>query len=223
MRKRKPPKTASLRYEKELFLYGYQTMVGIDEAGRGAWAGPVTAGAVCLPKPTQDLTSRLAGVRDSKQMTALQREKLVDTIKSEALAWGVGSASNQEIDRLGIVPATHLAMIRALEHLQSQFPKITPDCLLLDSMDWNDCPFDYHQKHIKKGDQNSLSIAAASVLAKTWRDAWMRELSEEIPQYGFANHKGYGTAFHQKVLNEIGASPFHRRSFAPVRMVIERG
>jgi ribonuclease HII len=219
---RKRSKTAGLRYEREHWLRGHCYTVGIDEAGRGAWAGPVVAAAVSLPYPDGDLQERLNGVRDSKQMSARQRESLVDTIKATAVAWGIGSASSDEIDQIGIVPATRLAMRRALDELVYRSPGFQPDCLLLDSIRWDDAPVDCCQEHIVRGDSESLSIAAASVLAKVWRDDFMRDLDEEFPAYGFAAHKGYGTVQHKNALQQVGATPLHRKYFAPVKAVIEK-
>ncbi len=143
-------------------------------------------------------------------MTPRQRSLLVDTIKSIAIGWGVGSASAAEIDQMGIVPATKLAMQRALDMVN-----LEPDCLMLDSLAWPEQKIP--QISIVKGDTLSLSIAAASVIAKVWRDEFMRELDKQYPQYGFAVHKGYGTAKHQAALNEFGPSEIHRLSFAPLR------
>ncbi len=202
--------TASLQYEHQYWKSGCHKIIGLDEVGRGTWAGPVAAGAVCLPIERKDLQKVLIGVRDSKQMTPRQRSLLVDTIKSIAIGWGVGSASAAEIDQMGIVPATKLAMQRALDMVN-----LEPDCLMLDSLAWPEQKIP--QISIVKGDTLSLSIAAASVIAKVWRDEFMRELDKQYPQYGFAVHKGYGTAKHQAALNEFGPSEIHRLSFAPLR------
>jgi len=211
-------KTASLKFEVDLLAQGYHRIVGIDEVGRGAWAGPVVAGAVCLPLERDDLAQTLAGVYDSKQVSARAREALIDGIKSTALGWGIGSAEAAEIDAVGIVPATCRAMQRALDHMLEQFPQVQPDFLLLDSIRWQELS----QKKIAyqaivHGDSLSLSIAAASVLAKVTRDSWMVEYDTQYPQYGFASHKGYGVPKHQAALREYGASPLHRMSFAPLR------
>jgi ribonuclease HII len=207
-------KTASLIYEHQFQQSGCAKIMGLDEAGRGTWAGPVTAGAVCLPIDRKDLTKTLTGVRDSKQMTPRQRTQLVERIKEIALAWGVGSASSAEIDDLGIVAATKLAMRRAYDMAAMQ-----PDCLLLDSLAWPEMHIP--QICLVKGDTLSLSIAAASVIAKVWRDEHMHELAKQYPLYAFGAHKGYGTAKHQAALEAHGPSPIHRRTFAPVRKVIE--
>lgn len=210
-------KTASLQHERQYLLYGCRNIVGIDEAGRGAWAGPVAAGAVCLPIERKTLPTELAGVRDSKQMTPRQRANLVSTIKTTATAWGIGSASSAEIDTFGIVPATKLAMTRALEHLSIQFPDFVADCLFLDSMPWPEAPVACRLVSILKGDQHSLSIAAASVLAKTWRDEHMNDLEKQHPGYDLGVHKGYGTAKHQAALKSLGVCGVHRMSYKPVR------
>ena len=180
-------------------------MAGIDEAGRGALAGPVVAGAVILPEDA-GLETKLKGVRDSKQMTAIGRELWAAVIKNIAAGWAVGFASHDEIDEQGIVTATLLAMRRALEQLP-----YTPHHLLVDylSIPGYPCP----QTALVKGDARSLSIAAASILAKTSRDALMIAMDEQAPDYGFAAHKGYGTQAHLQALAHFGFSPFHRRSF----------
>ncbi len=211
---RKPPLTASLKPENDLLERGYRLIIGIDEAGRGAWAGPVYAGAVCLPLDRADLSMVLAGVRDSKQMTARSRSILIAQIQTVALAWGVGSASAAEIDSLGIVPATCLAMRRALEAAAAS---LTPEYLLLDSIKCADIDtwgYPYHA--MVGGDRLSLSIAAASVLAKVSRDEHMRQMHLLYPDYGFSIHKGYGTARHHHALNTIGTCPIHRMSFSPM-------
>lgn len=219
--KRKRRKTASLRHEKQYLEQGLTRILGIDEAGRGPWAGPVVAGAVCLPINNPKLNLLLKGVNDSKKLTPRQRAELVDRIKDTAVAWGIGSASNVEIDDLGIVPATFVAMERALLAVDVQSPGFEPDCLFLDSMLWiarRQTP----QVSIVEGDGRSLSIAAASVLAKVWRDEHMLELDAAYPQYGFAQHKGYGTVQHQNALELHGASPVHRQSFKPVHNVVKQ-
>ena len=198
--------TPNLKFENEIWL-AYKNIAGLDEAGRGALAGPVCVGAVILPNNQTHLTKTLSGARDSKQMTPLSRSKLVLTIKSTALSWGVGFASAEEIDSLRIVPATRLAGMRALEMLS-----IVPDYLLTDfRLEFPE--LDISQSVIVKGDQKSLSIACASILAKTARDELMKELDVQHPQYGFTKHKGYGTSFHRKRIFDLGHSPVHRKTF----------
>ncbi|HEX2906229.1 MAG TPA: ribonuclease HII [Phototrophicaceae bacterium] len=219
MPKNSPNTTASLKHEHEYYASGYPYIFGLDEAGRGPWAGPVAAGAVCLPLDRPDVSKVLPGVRDSKQLTPRARSGLVARIQETALTWGVGSASNTEIDEIGIVPAVKLAMRRALDMALAKVD-FAPNCLFLDALLWPEMML-IPQVSIIGGDQRSLSIAAASVLAKVWRDEYMIEVDKELPQYGFAIHKGYGTAKHQAALATYGPSPLHRLTFAPVRKVAE--
>jgi ribonuclease HII len=199
----------NLTFEKKLWKKGFTLVAGIDEAGRGAWAGPVAAGVVILPADPK-IIKKLSGVRDSKQMTARQRSLWAERIKELAVAWSVGLASNMEIDQLGILPATRLAMKRAIQILSIQ-----PQQLLIDAVKLPDV--EIPQTNLIKGDVRVLSIAAASVLAKTTRDAIMCELDKLFPEYGFAHHKGYGTAYHREQLQRHGASSVHRFSYAPIR------
>lgn len=203
------PPAPDLNFERQLWDQGIRCIAGIDEAGRGALAGPVAAAALIF-SPDPSLPTRLDGVRDSKQMTPLTREYWAGCLKNVALAWGVGFASCEEIDALGIVPATRLAVHRALQQLLPQ-----PQHLLVDYLPLPEETLP--QTSLVKGDARSLSIAAASVLAKTSRDALCRELDVQYPGYGFARHKGYGTAAHLAALERLGASPAHRRSFEPVK------
>ncbi|MBE3039250.1 MAG: ribonuclease HII [Chloroflexi bacterium] len=194
----------TLEFERNLWNDGFTRIAGIDEAGRGAWAGPVAAAAVILPADPS-LTRTLNRVRDSKLMTPLARETWAPRIKESAVGWGVGFASEEEIDTLGIVPATKLAATRALENL-------LPDYLITDYLIFPE--IDLPQTALVKGDQRSLSVAAASVLAKTARDALMRELDGQYPGYGFARHKGYGTRLHQEAIKKLRRCEIHRKSFS---------
>jgi ribonuclease HII len=195
-----------LSNEKKLWL-AWRHVAGLDEAGRGALAGPVCVGAVILPSDFPSLLRTLSGVRDSKQLTPRKRDQLAPRIKQVALTWGVGFASAAEIDELGIVPATRLAASRALEALS-----IFPDFLLTDFR--LELPeLDLPQAALVRGDQRSLSIAAASILAKTARDELMTGLDAQYPSYGFARHKGYGSLAHRKAIAELGFSPVHRKTF----------
>ena len=208
------PKYPTLDFEQNLWNAGYSHIAGIDEAGRGAWAGPVCAAAVILP-PEPSLTSILPQVRDSKLMTPLARETWAPRIRAVALAWGVGFASSQEIDNLGILSSTKLAALRALSELCPAIPSrvpLLPDYLLTDYLLFPS--LDLPQTALVKGDQLSLSVAAASVLAKTARDAHMRELDGGYPGYGFARHKGYGTHIHQLAIRQLGLCEIHRKSFS---------
>lgn len=219
-KQKKKPKTASLIHERNYYNMGCHTIFGIDEAGRGPWAGPVSAGAVALPLHRPDLNKALAGVRDSKMMTPLQRAALVDTIKEVSTAWGVGHATAKEIDDMGIIKATKTAMQRALDHALAD-TDLEPDCLFLDYMLWPERR-DIPQVSIVSGDQHSLSIASASVIAKVWRDEFMLELDAEFPQYGFAKHKGYGTTEHRKALEQYGPIEFHRQYYKPIQMLLNQ-
>ena len=195
-----------LTYEQNLWPY-YQYIAGLDEAGRGALAGPVAVGAVILPKDEPHLLRTLAGVRDSKQLTPLERESLVPRIQEAALSWSVAFAPAEEIDRYGIVPATRLAALRALQGLFS-----LPHYLLTDFR--LELPqLDIPQTALVHGDALCLSIAAASILAKTTRDALMLELESQYQGYGLGKHKGYGTQTHRLALKRLGLSPIHRKTF----------
>jgi len=193
-------------YEQELWT-AYKHIAGLDEAGRGALAGPVCVGAVILPNNNPLLSQTLSEVRDSKQLPPRKRLQLTPRIKEAALAWGIGFASAEDIDLIGIVPATRLAASRALEMLT-----LTPNFLLTDFR--LELPeLDISQTALVKGDRRSLSIASASILAKTARDALMIGLDEQYPRYGFSRHKGYGTLLHRREIARLGYSPIHRKTF----------
>lgn len=194
-----------LSLEQELWQRGAKLVGGVDEAGRGALAGPVLAGVVILPNLPR-LEDTLSGVRDSKQMTPRQRGVWALKIKEIALAWAVGAASAEEIDAIGILPATRLAVTRAIQSLARH-----PDFLLMDYLPWPGLSFPHRM--MPKGEQQSLSIACASVLAKTSRDSEMERLEEQYPGYGLSKHKGYGTALHCAAILQKGHSPIHRRTF----------
>jgi len=197
--------TPGLHLERELWASGVKFIGGVDEAGRGALAGPVMAGVVILPNLPQ-LGLTLAGVRDSKQMTPRQRGVWALKIKETALAWAVEAASAQEIDAFGILPSTRLAVNRAIQSLA-----LMPEFLLLDYIHWPGLK-NPHQM-MPKGESQSLSIACASVLAKTERDAELVRLDQQYPGYGLARHKGYGTEIHRVAIQTKGFSPIHRRTF----------
>lgn len=208
------PPSPNLDFERALWKANLSALAGIDEAGRGCLAGPVTAAAVILPDH-DGIIERMVGIRDSKQLTAGEREKGKELIERFSLSWGIGFADNQEIDQLGIVPATRLAVWRALEKLSTP-----PEHLLVDYLVLPDIPLP--QTRLVKGDARSLSIAAASILAKTHRDAWMAASASRYPGYGFEKNKGYGTAFHRDAIRSLGACPLHRQSFAPLRSSNDR-
>lgn len=194
-------------FESKFWDSGLLHVAGLDEAGRGALAGPVAVGAVILPHDNPLLSRTLAGVRDSKQMTPLERESLAPRIKKIARTWSVGFASAQEIDSQGIVCATRVAALRALSSLS-----LLPHYLLTDFR--LELPqLDISQTALVKGDALCLSIAAASVLAKTARDQFMRELDSCYQGYGLGKHKGYGTQSHRSAMKRLGVSAIHRRSF----------
>ena len=183
-------------------------IAGVDEAGRGPLAGPVVAAAVIL-----DEKNPIRGLADSKTLTALRREKLFDEIRAKALCCSIAEASVEEIDRLNILQATMLAMRRAVEGL-----RLKPAKVLIDG---NRIPvMDILAEAIVKGDSLIPAISAASILAKVSRDRWCAELDLAYPQYGFAGHKGYGTAEHLAALREHGACPQHRKTFSPVAQVL---
>ena len=207
------PQTASLTIEHHYRSLGCDHIAGIDEAGRGAWAGPVVAAAVILPLERADLREALAGVRDSKKVTTMrQRNRLAESVRSTALAWGVGEADVDEISAYNIAGATRLAMHRALDAMWGAFP-ITPDLLLLDYMRLPACLIE--QVSLARMDTLSLTVAAASLLAKTHRDDIMLRLDERYPGYDFAHNKGYGQPKHREGLDLLGVSPVHRLSFKP--------
>lgn len=211
------PKGPTLTEEMALFSQGYSSIAGLDEAGRGCLAGPVVAAAVMLPlaADSSHLLSKLAGVNDSKQLTAATRERLYDVIHQHALAISVGIGSVELIDERNILQATKHAMRIAIATLSP-----APQALLLDALLLKDIPLP--QRSIIKGDTVSLSIAAASIIAKVTRDRMMVELHEQHPEYGFAQHKGYGTAMHLAALQQYGVTAHHRKSFAPVREQVEQ-
>jgi ribonuclease HII len=199
--------TPDLFYEKKFWHAGYKVIAGLDEAGRGALAGPVSVAAVILPDDNPHLARTLSGVRDSKQLTPLARNRLAPRIKETARSWGLGFATSEEIDSLGIVPATRLAALRALESMP-----IIPEYLLTDfGLELPE--LDISQTALVKGDQKSLSIASASILAKTARDDFMCGLDSQYPQYGFERHKGYGTREHREQIVRLGNSTIHRKTF----------
>lgn len=187
--------------EDNCYTEGYQRICGVDEAGRGPLAGPVCAAAVILPAHLE-----LPGLTDSKKLTDKKRRELYPLIKEQAIAYGIGFASEREIDEINILQATFLAMRRALDQLA-----IRPDLALIDGN--RETEFGLPVKTVIKGDSLSANIAAASVLAKVARDDLMLELARQYPCYGFEVHKGYGTKAHYAALTEYGPSPVHRMTF----------
>lgn len=192
-------------YEQQALHRGYRILAGIDEAGRGALCGPVVAAAVILP-----VGVRLDGVDDSKKLSPTKRDQLYELIMSRAISVGIGFGSPELIDRINILQATRHAMLEALTGLSPQ-----PDMLLIDGITTINTPLP--QKTIKKGDSLSLTIAAASIIAKVSRDRLMCELDSAHPGYGFATHKGYGCASHMEAIRLLGPSPVHRLTFRGVK------
>lgn len=210
-------------YEEQSYARGYESVAGLDEVGRGPLAGPVVAAAVILPRGYLH-----PDIKDSKQLTTKQREEVVRLIERDAHAWGIGLATVRQIDRLNILQASLLAMVKALAALKAKV-----DCVLIDGN--QTIPLNLfgagrfaagrtlYQRSIIKGDQRCLSIAAASIVAKVARDRIMAELDRQYPEYGFGAHKGYSCAAHFEALRRFGPSPAHRKSFRPVRSLCDDG
>ena len=197
-----------LAYEKECYARGMELIAGVDEVGRGPLAGPVVAAAVILPKGC-----KIPGLNDSKKIPKSKHKEIYEAVLQNAIAIGIGVKDNQVIDQVNIYEATKLAMMEAIGQLEPQ-----PQHLLIDAMRL-DLPIS--QTSIIKGDANSLSIAAASIVAKVTRDQMMEEFDKEYPGYDFAQNAGYGTAKHLAGLDKLGVTPIHRRSFEPVKSMCE--
>jgi len=195
----------TLKFERSAYSDGFRFVAGIDEAGRGPLAGPVIAAAVILP-----VGLSIIGVDDSKKLTAGKREKLFEIIMAQAMSVGIGIVYPDEIDQINILQGTRRAMLAAVQQLSPQ-----PDCLLIDGISTIDSAVS--QKTIIKGDSLSLSIAAASIIAKVTRDRYMIEMDATYPGYGFAGHKGYGSAAHMEAIRRLGPSPIHRLTFGGVK------
>ena len=197
-----------LAYEKELYAQGIDLIAGVDEVGRGPLAGPVVAAAVILPK-----ACKIPGLNDSKKIPKSKHKEIYEAVLQNAISIGIGVKDNQVIDQVNIYEATKLAMMEAIGQLEPQ-----PQHLLIDAMKL-DLPIP--QTNIIKGDANSLSIAAASIVAKVTRDQMMEEFDREYPGYDFAQNAGYGTAKHLAGLDKLGVTPIHRRSFEPIKSMCE--
>lgn len=198
-----------LNYEKSLYARGIELIAGVDEVGRGPLAGPVVAAAVILPK-----LCKIKGLNDSKKIPKSKHEAIYNQVMKEAVAVGIGIKDNYVIDDVNIYEATKLAMIEAIEKLNPQ-----PEHLLIDAMNL-DLPIE--QTSIIKGDANSLSIAAASIVAKVTRDKMMADYEQEFPGYAFAKNAGYGTKEHLSCIDKFGVTPIHRRSFEPIKSIIKK-
>ena len=205
--------------EQELHKRGFKCVAGVDEAGRGPLAGPVVAGAAVLPRAFA--WQFFGQLNDSKQLSAKSREELNEKIKENA-AWGLGVVSHLEIDEMNIRRASWEAMRRAIADLVARFPAQNPSYILVDGLPVREMEWPWPYEALVKGDTRSTSIAAASIVAKVARDAFMTQMDEEFPGYGFARHKGYPTKAHYAALRELGACEIHRRTFAPVRAEIVR-
>jgi len=199
-----------LHEELTLYAAGRIRVAGIDEAGRGAWAGPVCAAAAVLPLNLPNLADLLSGVRDSKLLSPARREALLPIIQRVAEAVGVGWGSPAEVDETGIAPATRQAMARAVAGLNGKVDALLIDYVRLPELD-------LPQRALPKADVHCLSVAAASIVAKVTRDRLMIALDEDYPGYGFARHKGYGTRQHREALERLGPSPIHRMSWRPMK------
>ena len=199
-----------LQEELDLYAAGHTRVAGLDEVGRGAWAGPVCAAAVVLPLDRPDLPDLLTGVRDSKQLSPARREALLPVILDVAEAVGVGWAAPTEVDERGVVPATQQAMARAVAELDGRVDALLVDYLRLPDLD-------LPQRALPKADARCLSVAAASIVAKVTRDQLMVALDRDFAGYGFARHKGYGTRQHREALARLGPSPIHRMSWRPLQ------
>ncbi len=196
-----------LKYEKEVYKQGYRSIIGLDEAGRGPMAGPLVVAGVILPEGYYD-----ERINDSKQLTEKKREELYDIIIENALAYSIQIIDIEEVDKLNVYRASQIGMIRAIQQIN-----IKPDYALTDAM-----PLGNVIEHLSiiKGDAKSISIAAASILAKVTRDRIMIEYDKQYPQYQFKKHKGYPTKQHKEALKTYGVCPIHRRSFKPVQDVL---
>ena len=200
---------AMLRYEKELYVQGINLIAGVDEVGRGPLAGPVVAAAVILPQ-----NCKIKGLNDSKKIPKKKHEDIFQAVKEKALAIGIGVMDNHVIDQVNIYEATKLAMKEAIAQLQ-----LKPEHLLIDAMEL-DLPIS--QTSIVKGDANSLSIAAASIVAKVTRDKIMANYDQEFPGYDFSQNAGYGTAKHLEGIAKLGITPIHRTSFEPIKSLVTK-
>ncbi len=192
------------KHEKKLNKKGFEHIAGVDEAGRGSWAGPLVAGAVIL-----DNSKKIDGIKDSKLLTPKKRQELFIKITKNCLAWGVGVVDNKEIDKLGISEANRLVFERAIKKLH-----LTPHYLLVDGR--RNFDSNISNEFIVRGDRKILSIAAASIIAKVARDETLKMLENDFPEYSFAQHKGYGTKQHAQLIKKYGACEIHRITYRPI-------
>ena len=206
----------SFSEENAMWNAGYGNVCGIDEVGRGCWAGPLVAGAVIFKAKTEVDVKELAQINDSKKITPKKREQLAEFIIYFAKHWGIGSVSSKELDKIGLSKANELAMERAVQNLGNK-----PDFCLVDGNIIKESRNIGLFKNIIKGDSKSISIAAASILAKVFRDKLMDSIHADYPEYGFRAHKGYGTSSHRKSIKKHGILPIHRKSFAPIKELVK--
>ena len=207
----------NIKEEQILREIGYSYVAGIDEAGRGAWAGPVVAAAVIL-RPLNEIDSFgvFKDLKDSKLLSKKKRDKLFDIVSKKSFKIGVGIIDREIIDREGILVATKRAVLKGIEIVQEKL-----DFALIDAINFESFPVGY--KAIIKGDKKVLSIAAASVIAKVTRDRILENFGKKYPGYGFENHKGYGTKEHQQAIDELGVCELHRKSYAPIQRILRQG
>ena len=207
------PRLPTSSHEFHLLQQGNRHIAGVDEAGRGAWAGPLTASAVILPPVAYSDNRLFWGVTDSKRLSPAARTRWADLLHARAIAVGVAHVTPREIDDYGLSAAGRMVMSRALSKLCLDPDHVILDAFALDSSS----PFSDRQTPLVRADSTCLAVAAASICAKVARDGLMRQLHRTFPEYGFDRHKGYGTPHHRAALNRLGRLPIHRRSFAPVR------
>lgn len=201
-------------FTEEIALWnsGYNYVCGVDEVGRGCWAGPLVAGAVIFEMNTDIKVKEIRQINDSKKINPKKREQLAEFIVHNAKHWGIGFVSSKELDKIGLSRANALAMERAVQNLGNK-----PGFCLIDGNEMKESPNIGLLKSIIKGDSKSISIAAASILAKVFRDKLMNSIDADYPEYGFSAHKGYGTGLHSKSIKKHGVLPIHRKSFAPIK------
>ncbi len=221
--RKQPQRCPTLRWEQQAWRDGKQLVAGVDEAGRGAWAGPLVAAAVVLPREphargriTRAINLAATVVRDSKQLSAEQRRRVVDVLRSLDVSHAVAVISAKEIDAIGLGRANRLALCSAVSGLMPE-----PEHVLVDAFRLDDLPCSHEP--IIHGDNLSQSIAMASIVAKVFRDGLMADLDVALPTYGFGSHKGYGTAYHRAAIERHGVTAHHRTSFSPIAELLARG
>lgn len=203
--------TPTSTLENKLRGEGYAIIAGVDEVGRGAWAGPLVAAAVVLP---ENARHKLRNIKDSKLLNADKRNEFFKKVTAVAIDWNIAYVSVETIDAVGVGKANHQAMIKAIEGLRD-----VPEIVLVDG---HPITCEYTTKAIVKGDRDVVTITAASILAKVARDRMMVQFDKQFPAYGFAKHKGYGTALHQNALRKEGVTPLHRKSYKPIQLYLEQ-